>query len=55
MSTACRKLEIFLLLSDRVPLGANFPTQGRLIETFLTIAVEFNLAPTLVYLTPKPI
>lgn len=53
MSAASRKLEVFLPLSSQDALGANFPTQGSLIETFLMIAVEFNLAPVRVHLTPK--
>lgn len=53
MSAASRKLEVFLPLSGQDALGANFPTQGSLIETFLMIAVEFNLAPIRVHLTPK--
>lgn len=52
-SAARRKLEIFLPLSGQDALGANFPTQGSLMGTFLMIAVEFNLAPTRVHLTPK--
>lgn len=52
MSAACRKLEVFLPLSVQDALGNNFPTIS-LIETFLMIAVEFNLAPVWVHLTPK--
>lgn len=47
------KLEMFLPLSGQDAFGANFPTHGSLIEIFLMIALEFNLATTQVHLTPK--